>query len=441
MANNNGYRRRDILKSSGVAVAITGLFAGCSGQQGESDDSSTDNSSSDKTSTPTQQSNTEPIKIGAPQPYSGDFGWIGQNTYSAARVPISKVNDAGGIDGRQVKLIQEDTPLGVDPTVSAVRKLISSNNVDAIFGTNSAGIMSIVDIAQDAEICVISPVAGTRELANVGGKYIFRSSPGDELGGRVVSLAVSSPDYDKDYERMALVLATRSNDLSYKQPIRDSFEGIITTIKEVSPDATSYTSAMDDVISSDPEMIFFAMPPGNGIRLIKAGFQQGYEGNWFGADSMSNESFLEKTEDELTAGMLASRATFSQKAQETGRLNQFDEELQEITDTQRDQFSISSYDGINVLLLAIKKASVDGEITRNAIANNMRPVSNPPGTAVTGVMDGIEALDAGEKINYQGIGGPMNLDKKGNVRAPFEVLQAQGDKYNQIGIVQPEDLA
>jgi ABC-type branched-subunit amino acid transport system substrate-binding protein len=192
------------------------------------------------------------------------------------------VNDAGGIDGRQVKLIQEDTPLGVDPTVSAVRKLISSNNVDAIFGTNSAGIMSIVDIARDAKICVMSPVAGTRELANVGGKFIFRSSPGDELGGRVVSLAVSSPDYDKAYERMALVLATRSNDLSYKQPIRDSFEGTITTIKEVSPDATSYTSAMDDVISSDPEMIFFAMPPENGIRLMKAGFQQGYEGNWFG---------------------------------------------------------------------------------------------------------------------------------------------------------------
>jgi branched-chain amino acid transport system substrate-binding protein len=79
------------------------------------------------------------------------------------------------------------------------------------------------------------------------------------------------------------------------------------------------------------------------------------------------------------------------------------------------------YDATIVLALAIVKAgTTDGAQVAAAIPQ----VSSPPGTTVATFADGVAALKAGTKINYDGASGPMDYNDQHNVFGPFDIVQA-----------------
>src|SRR5215831_12374299 len=92
-------------------------------------------SSSGTSASPT---NTKPIVIGASVSLTGDFSADGQAFQRGYNLWASDVNAAGGLMGRQVKMIYLDDKS--DPTQGStnVQQLISNNHVDLLFGPFSS---------------------------------------------------------------------------------------------------------------------------------------------------------------------------------------------------------------------------------------------------------------------------------------------------------------
>ena len=73
-------------------------------------------------------------------------------------------------------------------------------------------------------------------------------------------------------------------------------------------------------------------------------------------------------------------------------------------------------------------------VTPVNIRDNIRYVANPPGEKVYAGVDGLtkalSLLQQGKEINYEGVAGPVDFDKYGDVVTPIEIWKyTEKDPY------------
>src|SRR6201981_942256 len=82
----------------------------------------------------------EPVKIGMVNPLTGVLAALAQSEVDGARYAEAEINKKGGILGREVQLLVEDSANDVGTGVQKTRKLIDRDNVAVIFGDVNSGI-------------------------------------------------------------------------------------------------------------------------------------------------------------------------------------------------------------------------------------------------------------------------------------------------------------
>lgn len=80
----------------------------------------------------------EDIVIGGSIPMSGVFAFAGVGIHAGLGDYVKMVNEAGGIDGRQLRYVPEDTAYKVDVSVAAFKKITSQNKVNLYYGDSTA---------------------------------------------------------------------------------------------------------------------------------------------------------------------------------------------------------------------------------------------------------------------------------------------------------------
>ena len=96
----------------------------------------------------------EPIKIGFDDPLTGTYAELGKNEQIGCQFAIDEINAKGGILGRQVELLVEDsTSADTGTAVQKAHKLIDRDKVDFLLGNvNSAMALAIGEVTDQAGI-------------------------------------------------------------------------------------------------------------------------------------------------------------------------------------------------------------------------------------------------------------------------------------------------
>lgn len=97
----------------------------------------------------TAQAQEGPIKIGVVTPLSGTYAGIGQQVRWGLELAAGEINEAGGVAGRQLELIWEDSEANPAVAVQKAEKLFSVENVDFLTGTVNSG--ATLAVGQSAE--------------------------------------------------------------------------------------------------------------------------------------------------------------------------------------------------------------------------------------------------------------------------------------------------
>ncbi|MBW2991080.1 ABC transporter substrate-binding protein [Candidatus Woesearchaeota archaeon] len=130
------------------------------------------------TTTPTGEvvQDQEEIKIGGAFALGAGFaaGW-GEEERNGATLAIEEINAQGGINGKKVRLDVEDTAGNQKDTVTAVRKLISIDNVEAIIGPTWMDTYSgATPLSDEHKIVMITPSASITAIKKQGDyPYVF----------------------------------------------------------------------------------------------------------------------------------------------------------------------------------------------------------------------------------------------------------------------------
>src|SRR5262249_27845263 len=81
-----------------------------------------------------------PIKVGMVDPLTGVYAAVAQNEVIGAKLAVEQINAKGGVLGRPIELLIEDSANDVGTGVQKTRKLIERDEVNFIIGDVNSGI-------------------------------------------------------------------------------------------------------------------------------------------------------------------------------------------------------------------------------------------------------------------------------------------------------------
>jgi branched-chain amino acid transport system substrate-binding protein len=147
------------------------------------------------------------IKIGHYGSLTGKDGAFGAATRKGVLLAIEEINAKGGVLGRPLAYLVEDTQSKAGEASTAVKKLISRDKVVAVIGANaSATSLEAAPICQNYKIPMMA-ISSTNPKVTEVGDYIFRICFIDPFQGAVLAKFASTSLHAK---RIALLTAVNS---------------------------------------------------------------------------------------------------------------------------------------------------------------------------------------------------------------------------------------
>ena len=123
------------------------------------------------------------ILIGQSAPLTGSNAEIGKDIRDGALAYFKKVNDAGGVNGRQIELVSVDDRNDRKTAGANAVKLVNENNVVALFGYASATLsLDAMPIVKEKRVPFFAPFTGADAIHRQNPfVFVVRASYADEL--------------------------------------------------------------------------------------------------------------------------------------------------------------------------------------------------------------------------------------------------------------------
>ena len=224
------------------------------------------------------------IVLGLFTDLSGPTAIWGVGATNAARMRFAAVNAAGGIHGRQIRYVVEDTSYQIPKAISAANKLINRDNVLAMLlavGTplNNA----IMPIMFEANVPNLFPISGGRQMVEPFHplKFTQRGIYYDEVRASVKYF------FESQGKQTACVIY---QDTDYGSEIlagaQDQAVAMGTEIAAVSahkPTATEFTAAIIRLKNANCDLVLMGTVHRDTILVLDAARKMGWEGvAWVG---------------------------------------------------------------------------------------------------------------------------------------------------------------
>lgn len=123
----------------------------------------------------------EPVKFGSLVMLTGFLATPGLDMHRGEQIATEEINAAGGVLGRKLELIYEDTESASEKAVEAVRKLIDIDKVKIIIGTYSSWSGLATGAITNKRHILQMAVAPTSPQMRKVGPYFFNMSATDDV--------------------------------------------------------------------------------------------------------------------------------------------------------------------------------------------------------------------------------------------------------------------
>jgi branched-chain amino acid transport system substrate-binding protein len=257
---------------------------------GESEGPQTVESASSSGSTVQGVTDTE-ILIGSANDLSGPTAIYGVQVVNAVRMRFDEANEAGGIHGRQLRLVVEDMGYQVPRAIQATNKLVNRDKIFAMMmamGTpmNNANMPTLFD----AGIPNLFPISGARSMVEpfAGLQVTGRGIYYDEIraaaryfmdqGAQVPCIVYQDTDYGQEIYEGALDYLTENG----MEP------GAVSAHK---PADSEFTSTILRLRNANCDLVLMGTIHRDTILILESARKMGWEGvQWVGTNASYNEA-------------------------------------------------------------------------------------------------------------------------------------------------------
>ena len=230
------------------------------------------------TAEPTPTPSDEPFVIGAMDALTGVAESYGNPLHQAKLLAVEEINAAGGINGRMLKLIVEDSKCAAQDAITAYNKLTDVDGVKIILGTTCSGSMlGAAPLAEAEGVVLFSASATSPDIASAG-DYIFRTAINDlrlgiDIGNtlwvdgvRKIATITEATDYAEGARRTAVAQF-------------EKLGGSVVAAESYSSDVIDFRSQLTKLFNENPDaLLLAAQGEVSGGTIIKQARELGYGG-------------------------------------------------------------------------------------------------------------------------------------------------------------------
>lgn len=350
--------------------------------------------------------NDDAIEIGLLLPFTGADAATSSNFERAALFAAARVNRAGGIGGKSLRIISQDTHSAPEATRRSAQWLVDSG-VRAIVGPESTAMGSELFATLTRQgVVLVSPVIGAVAEPTDCTVPWFRLAPtakalGEALADQVVeakhgSIVVITED---DTYNAALGSGVAQRFIARR--------GQVLLELQVDPNAQSYGSSVRAALNAGAEAIVLSASARTGALLVNEFDALAKRHiNWFLSPSLKTELFVANAAPDALEGAIGVAPKIQRSpdfVSAFAREWQGDEPL---------EGAYFYYDAVGLLTIALAREAESGsKHSLVELAKSVRDSANTPGEAAN--WDEVDArlpdIAAGERIFYSGVTGPLSL--------------------------------
>jgi len=217
----------------------------------------------------------KPISIGLLVPITGTQAVMGEDLITGANMALEEANRAGGVLGRPLKLIIEDTETRPAPGMDAARKLIGVDRVPVITGGFSSGVsLPITKYAHDQGVLYLLAVP-TSPLFREVGSYCMSITVVDTFKGRAIAeFAVK----DSGKKKFALMFMNNAFGKMLMKATIENLERLgaeVTTEVVYELNKVDYKAELQRLFAKNPEAIIGTWYAKEGLVTAKQAYEMG----------------------------------------------------------------------------------------------------------------------------------------------------------------------
>ncbi len=347
----------------------------------------------------TEDTSLEPIKIGFIGPLTGGAAVWGLNAKKGIEIALADINTEGGVNGRKVEVIFEDSQALPKEGSTAIQKLVNIDDVQAIIGGIASSVtLGIAPIAESKEVVLISPGSSSPRVTNAG-EYTFRTWPSDAFQG----IFLGELAYNElGYRKVATLYVNNDYGVGVKDAFAQKFKvlgGKVTAVESHEQEVGDFRSQLTKLTETNPDALFLPSYPAEMAIAVQQARELGYDGPIFGPETFEDPQIPD------VAGNAAEGIIYTKPLVETS--DDFKRKHLEMHGEEPGIVSENAYDALMLIVETMKQGATTGKE----------------------IKDGLHKIGQ----NYKGASGTITFDEKGDIFKPYQVMIIQNGEFVKQG--------
>jgi len=274
------FSRRALFGTT-AAVAVAGTLAACNASPSG-----------------TNGADGDTIKLGVNYELSGDVATYGQASVAGIKMAIEEVNAAGGIDGKQIEIVEVDNKSDAAEATTLATRLMSQDGVIACMGPATSGnFKATIPVAQDNQVPVVSGSATADDVtveADGVKEYAFRICFNDSFQGTIMA------QYADENLSAGTAVIIQDNSSDYATGLAAAFTaelemrgGSIAATEGFTAGDTDFNSILTRLRGETFDVIYLPGYYSEAGLIIKQARDLGIDAPILGADGFDSPTLLE----------------------------------------------------------------------------------------------------------------------------------------------------
>ncbi len=349
----------------------------------------------------------ETIKVGFNFENTGSVAAYGSVEQKGALLAVEEINEAGGVDGKQIEVISKDNKSETQEAASVSTNLAIQQQVNAIVGPATSGATAAaIPKATIAGVPVISPSA-TQDGLTAGQDFLFVGTFQDSYQGRIIAKYVSD---NLNAKKVALFT---DNSSDYAKGISKSFKeaygGDIVIEETFIAGDTDFQAALTKMKGKDFDAMVLSGYYTEAGKIVNQMRGMGLNQPVVGGDGLNSEEFVQQATAEK-ANDIYFVSGFSSTVKTNDEAESFKKAYKERFNEEPSTFSALAYDSMKMMAKAMEGAENSIQIRDN----------------LTKIKD------------YEGVTGKTSFDADHNTTKSAFMMTMQNGKVEEAVSVQPD---
>jgi len=340
----------------------------------------------------------EDIKVGVILELTGPLSPQGEKALNAIRLAVDEINSSGGINGKRLTIIVEDSRTDPKEGVAAFKKLTTVHKVRVIVGTiSSSVVMSCAPLA-DASKTLLFSCGATSPLVTNAGDYVFRNRVSGEL--EVKKMAEFALNKLK-IKSVGVIYVNNDFGRGNKDVFVREYQllgGKVVSEESFDQGSTDYRTQITKIKKENPEAIYIIGHNIETAYIVLQARELGIRARFLSTLGVESPEVWRIARD-AAEGIIYTVQTFDPDGNQVAAA--FKKKYEEQYGSPPDIFAGLAYDAMQVIARSLREVGNDAERIKEYLYNN----------------------------SFSGVMGDFSFDRNGDVVAPIIVKIAKNNTF------------